>query len=313
MMPVVKLFTFFDANPSGEVVLPYVAEEKNFFSTAIKTFESWIQIINHNIFIEKDLLLSSGVISLFSYSSLIISAFLILHLIYNLIIKNKTPSNNHYIYLLAFYSLFYFVFLIFSHNEGLREGWKYSVNFFICEIIVTYYGISLVIKKIKQRYLVIRKRSDIMLSCSIIFFLIMAFLSSDMLSFGFMIPRSPEYSHMIILNKNVDLDRSCYIIKIHPDQPQIDYYYGLQKNAVYFGEPPGFYEALGNYDKKAKCFYYQYVDLSEDDILDNRKQLDNQKIDKLFSNCKKEGVFHFNNSKNQEYDSKAFSLFKYLC
>ena len=301
VMPVVKSFTFYEDPLSrgdkieGNEIFSFVANTKNVF-------------IN-NVIINKDLHSQSGFVSLFTYFGLAFSIIILTNLIYNLIKRKKLQSYYKWISLFAFYNLFYLFFQITFHMEGLRTSWKYSVNYFLCEIILTYFVILFLIDRIKIKKIDLKYNVNLIEFFVLILFFIIALLTSNALSFNNKIQNPPEVSEMFFLMENIKLNETCKIIKVHPNQPLIDYYFGLQKNAIFFGKPPSFYKKLQKYEKENKCFYYydaKYFtefDFEHQDVV----KIDSKKIDQLFKNCKKSIII------NSNLEERPFNLIKYIC
>jgi len=272
-------------------------------------------MLKNSILIEKDLNLKSGRVSLFTYSGFSISILFTIMLVYNLIKRKKILSKYVPIFLLAFYNAVYFIFQLSFQGEGFREGWKTSVNYFLCEIILTYFVIFLLVDKIainKPKYI-----RNIAKLISISLFFILALVSTTALSYNlneFYAPNPPETIEMYALIENVKLDESCKIIKVSFSQPLIDYFFGLQRNALYFGNLPEFYESLRAYEKQDKCFYYYDAKHFTEYDYENKIAVDInlQKVNKIFGDCKKELVFEFDNQKQDDFH-RTFSLFKYTC
>ncbi len=266
-----------------------------------------VNIIDHNIIINKDLFLREGYISIFSYSSFIISLILIIILIISIVKGKQINSKNEWIYIFVFFSIFYFIFQLGFHMEGLRSGWKYSMNYFLSEIIITYFAISWLVKKIfyKLSKGIIYPITIVL----IISFLMIAYISSDSISFDITPNVEPYFDDMIILQRNVNLNNSCKIIEVTGSQPLLDLYFSIQGNSLDMGSPPHFYENIKNLKKNGRCFYYydeKY--LTENDYLYGEKfEIDFEKLEQSFILCDKTIVFD-----SPRFD-RPYTLIRYDC
>jgi hypothetical protein len=209
--------------------------------------------------------------------------------------------------------------------EGLRSASKYSVNYFLCEIILTFFAFSWLADKLASRYpefaskivhflfdeKIISKKDIVslmqfLLICS---FLILSFASTTMLSFRISPYTEREIAEINLLKENVNFDKSCWIIKVFAGQPNIDYYFGLQKNALFFGFPPGFYDSIKNYEKKGKCFYYydEKFYTENDYKYEFVFKLNLEKVDESFASCNR------TLEAESSIENRPFSLIRYDC
>ncbi|MBN2422213.1 oligosaccharide repeat unit polymerase [Candidatus Woesearchaeota archaeon] len=303
-MALVKLFTvqefdflLFRNNELGE---------NRLFSFIGKSF----YIFKYNVIANKDLSLSSGYVSLFTYFGVAFSAILFLFLIFRLITNSKKSNKfnvNNLIFIFVFYNLIYIVFELFFTMEGFRESWKYYAQHIFCEIIIVYYMILFLIERIfnKYSYTII---NSVKFSAVFLFFLI-AFFTSPGLSLDRLSVWNPTVDELNILTENILINESCEIIKISVGQPVLDYYYSLQKNSVYFGIPPEFYENLERYDKKGKCFYFydEKYYTERDYNSENLFKADIEKMDNIFKECIKSIDFE------SPLENRPFSLIRYIC
>ncbi|MCK5026396.1 MAG: hypothetical protein KAS15_07390 [Nanoarchaeota archaeon] len=284
LMSVVKYFTYYKD--------PYMQGTEISGTGFFSYISNLMNVINHNLFIQNDFSLQSGYVSLFSYLGPIISLILIAWIAYKLIKQQHVKSKYSILYLFAFYNLFYLFFQLSVHMGGLRDAIKYSVNYFICEIILVYFAVCWVVGYFmskKPEYLINATKS-----VCVLFFFIVIVSSSITLSLKPVSSIEPEVPELILLN-GYKIDESCYIIKVHPAQPKIDYYYGLQRNVLFFGRPPFFYENIRQYPKTGKCFYYydEKTTLISDQpqielgSYEHYYNIDSKKIDGLFDSCNK--------------------------
>ena len=264
-------------------------------------------ILEHNIFVEKNLLLKSGNISIFTYFGFVVSIIIIITLLYHLIKREKLNQEYKWISIFAFYAFFYFIFQISFNMEGLSKPWKTSVNYFLCEIILTYFAVSWLVNKAmrkKPKYLM-----DITKFTLMTLFFLVAIISTSALTFNMHPQVEAPVVDMVMLKKNVDFDYSCKIIKTTSGQPLLDYYYSAQENSIFFGKPPGFYESVDKYDKKGKCFYYYNEFFTKYNYNGSMyvHRIDFKKVDQLFRSCDKSIEFE------SSLKNRPFSLIKYKC
>jgi len=302
-MSIVEFYTHHNEGLWGERLNEQFKDKpKNLISHLINA----VYLLKHNIFVEKDLLLQSGRVSLFTYSGFIISSILVIALVYSLIKRKEIKSKHKWVYIFAFYNMIYFIFNI-SFTKGLMgRGIRYSVNYYLCEIIVTYFAISWLAGKL------ISKQSKYIINATkflfILLFFVIALKVSPQLSLQFTAITSKEVPEMKLLRENVNIDESCKIIKINPNQPYLDYYFGLQKNSVFFGAPPLFYESIKRYKKEGKCFYYYDQYFTEYEYRgEGMHRIDLNKVNQLFISCNKSIEFE------SPLEDRPFSLVKYIC
>ena len=260
-------------------------------------------LLENNLGADENLLLENGFVSLFFYISLFFSFILIVNLVWFLF-KGYIPNKfSNFAYFFCFYFLVYFLSQVAFHFQGMEAAFRYSVNYFICEIILSYLFIFWVIGRLRFR----RKPYPNFLSVLFVFILFfVVYVSSPSLSYELNNSNSPEAKEMFFLLKNVDLDKECRIIKSNVYQPRLDFYYGVQENSVFFGFPPEMYFFLSKYKQKSRCYYYYHEILLEKEYLtDFRHRINSSEIDLALDDCKKEIVFSGGVGRN--------SLTKYSC
>jgi len=269
-----------------------------------------INVLNNNLVVNKDLALSSGHVSIFLYAGLAISLAWILVLAYRVIRKRGITSENSRLYIFVFYILIFFTFQAGFHMEGFRTP-KYHANYFLGEVMLVYYSLGWLIDRVVK--LGAETREELKLSAAVIFF-VLAMVTSNSLSFSGPPWIEPQVGDMNQLLGNVRFDYGCSIMKVHTGQPILDFYFGAQKNALYLGYPPGFYQdleyILNSENRTGKCFYYYFESYREFDYLyEGTARIERQRVDEIFSS--------FSCNSSVEYENKSqerpLSLVKYMC
>jgi hypothetical protein len=226
------------------------------------------QTLHHNIIEKRDLALSSGVVSLFTYSFLIAS----------FVIASK---RKYKLLSLSLDALIYILVVLCFHIEGMRSGEKYSIFYFVSEILVTYAGLMLVFKRV--------------FFCFIFF--ILAFWLSPLLSFKVKLrPWEVEMSEFRKL-KELALDEECLILKYRDNQPLITFYFPYKFQAIYFDE-------IEETIYKNRCIYH--LDQKYIRNIYTREELRTTDLKKVLSrlrNCDYSTIF----------ESEQFSLSKIDC
>lgn len=283
-------------NLEGDGILSIIQNSKN--------------ILLNNIIEEKDLSLKSGTLSLFSYSTLLIYLVLVFFLSKNIICKKETYLRYRIYYFFAFYNLIFFIFLMSFFAQGLRNSANLQAFYYISEIILTYFALFWILDKYFKK----EKFHNVLKVALPVFFLLLSFFVSPAMSFDnsllsnhFYIEQ--EMFEINLIQENINFDGTCKLLKIHPGQPNFDYYLGLQKNSVYLGIPPEFYESIWRYDKIGKCFYYydeKYLTPRHYDY-EGMFKVNSERIDDLFGLCNKRIEFE------SPLKDRPFSLIKYVC
>jgi len=265
-----------------------------------------VNLLKNNILIQKELSLKSGLASLFTYGGFIVSLILIINIMYSLIKRKEVKSEYKKIYIFAFYYFLYFTFLLAFHRQGYTSSWLYGLNFLFCEFILTYFGISWLIKKIisKKFKIVI----NLLIFVTMVLFFIIALKSSHALSLE-ITPHTEQWVYdMKLLKENVDLDKSCKILKMNMYFQHLDFYYGLQENTIFIGGFYHPYEYIEEYDKTGKCFYYYDPYISEiDRKYSHIVDVDLKKLDESLISCKKTIEFE------SQLEDRPFALIKWSC
>ncbi|MBN2422209.1 hypothetical protein JXB41_03195 [Candidatus Woesearchaeota archaeon] len=272
--------------------------------TTFNVLKHSVYIFHNNIIVNQDLNIKYGFVNLFDYVCILVSLILVFNLITHLSWNKKIKSDNLPFHFCAIAYLFFMFFQLGFTVHGLRYSFKYSVHVFICAILLSFYGIRWVASK----FLKIKNQKALNFFL-ILLFIVLTIITADNLNYSFAFETQPLYAEMLNIKKNIELDSSCKIIKIHSGQPPLDFFYGLQENAVFFGMPPEFYENLGKYNKKGKCFYYYnqkyYTDYDYNQNFVFR--IDVNEIDKLMGSCKK--TIEFESS----FQGRSVELIKYTC
>lgn len=286
--------------------------EKGFY-VLLNTFNLFISNISKG-----DLLLSNGRISIFLYLFIIFSIILIFNLIKKIIKDKKTINiKDKYIYMFVFFGLFHFIFQIFFHIDGMRGAHKYSINYFLCEVLIVYYVIDKIINYVINKYSIKKKIGKYI---SILFILILfyiSFQSSAIITFNQnyslypIAPIEPHSYEMIYLLNNYQINDSCRFLKIIFYQPNIDSYYGIEtyKRSIKLGKPPDYYDNLNNLNKNEACYYFYNQKDIIDKSFDNHYFLNITLIDKILKDCNKslEIVVPI------MFTRKNKTLYKYMC
>ena len=297
-------------------------------------------VLYENIILEKHFFLGSGFVSVFTYIGIIASSVLIISLFLNqqaLKTRRKMPF-----FLLAFFSLFYIIFQVSFHIEGLSSGIKYSVFYLFCHIALTFFAVSRIAKKFfptsslrdfSEFLFGTRKKSDAVLHAVtyiiIVFVIILAVKTSESLSYRFINDDNPSveprYLEMLHI-KNAMIDKECIIVLVSDFQPLIHHYLGLQDSTISFGSPPDFYKKLREFNKSGKCFYYykEKIKLFTDNKSVKRVRgtfyaeyttINNDKVDKIFSSCNRSVIYRvpMNISHDGNFLEFKNNLIKYSC
>jgi hypothetical protein len=192
------------------------------------------------------------------------------------------------VFMFALFNIFYAVFLFFLNVQGLRSASKYSITYYICEIVVTYYAIIWLINKFTHvRYVAY---------AGILLFFAAGLAMPNALSWNFKhdLP-DPVYEEAKALN----LDEKCLVAKVHANQPIIDQFTGMQRRVVYFGRIKGFYDNINTFNKSGKCIYFH------EKLYENKMDyavIDFDKVAGQMSGCKKTIVQRFDNADIVRYD-----------
>jgi len=227
-----------------------------------------------------DFALPSHYISLFTFSGMAASLVLLIYMSYRYLLRKSIDNNQ--IYIFAAYVLAYSAFLVPFNIEGYQAAFKYSIQYFPSEIIVTFFGIQLLAKFIKNN-----EYRSYATYIAIAVFLVLTEMTTHAFAIDYHYEHiNQEDPELDIMTSSVELDRSCIIAKVFAEQPEIDYYYGLEKNAVIFGKGPEFYLNLKKYNVSGKCIYFQFKEYPLPRY-DARWNISEQRMDAILSGCQK--------------------------
>lgn len=214
-----------------------------------------ISIFIHNTFVQKDLALSSGYVSIFFYIGLIAALFFLSYFLASLGNK-KLKNKNHLLNIVVIFTLFFIGFQLFFNMMGLRALWISTFNYFAFLVIMSFlfikHIVSMYVKGIRGKYI---------LYALVILVSVVALLSSDAMVIHEEYSKDLHYREFELLDKRFERDDRCFLLKASTFQPSFDYYLGGQDKAIFLGLGEEFYNSLIDLNKTGKCFYYHH-DLS---------------------------------------------------
>lgn len=288
-------------------------------------------ILYNNLIINNDLSIFHGSATIFTFLGVFLSFIFIIHFI-RYCSKKKTlikyPHKS--ILIFAFYNVIYLFFQLSFHIEGLRSGFKYSVQYWICEIMLfTYSYIVFLEPKLYLKWIKLVGR--------IVFILVTIFILSIFFKGSFDYDdKTPDITYTYVSDVlSVDLDSKCYIIKTNRAMPYYDKIHGLSSRALHLDYNEGVlsrikgsvYSKIKGYIKPGNCYYfldiYYFGDAGEFWYTDSGVEpnltyhlLDPGKVDQSFENCDKSLVGTFwENSDFTRYANgpNGDALFRYDC
>jgi hypothetical protein len=249
-------------------------------------------VLRNNILGQHDLNLKFGNVSLLTYIALGVAALVLPLGTFRELGKRELNANTAKLFFVSLMYLFMFSFVFLVHIEGLRSGEKYSVNFFILEILIGY-GIFYrflprLIPKLKETYL---SKMGFLGGCLALF----AMLSID---HGFFISRpypfeTAQVDQYRILSA-INIESQCLLIKYNTNTPVIDFFFPMRMKSIEIksvGE-------LTAFIKPESCFY-----LFDSPFYSPKPEvLDAEKVTPVLKRCKKEILY----MKEQSYTFLKF-------
>lgn len=221
--------------------------------TTLPLVKNSLSVLIHN-FRMGDFNLSSGHYSLFLPASLLGAVASLV-----MLLKKDRSVITRQISFLSVIMLFIFFTIITTHIEGLRSGEKYSINYFIAEIVIAYYWI----------FKLSGKRFQWLGNILCTAFFALALQSNHF----FKIKQFPAPRHEYGIYqefKGTNFDKSCSLIKRNSYEPLIDFFYPLSMKYVMLDELPPI--------PNGHCFY-----LFEDYYINNT-------IEETLASCQKSRI-----------------------
>lgn len=241
-------------------IATHVVEGKDFYLHGNKLSPGFFAVLGNipyvfqqNIFQHSDWSLTSGSITLFTYTNLIIFLGLAFRF-------NKEPLEYFWISLIG---VFYMTVTLFFHIEGLRSGQKYSVNYFAFEVLITYVMILRILSK-----------TPVIAKFVCWGFFILAFSTSPVMNFDMTKTRLIEVEEYNAL-KATHLNNKCFVIKFQNHHPLMSYYFPHRFTTVDWKEVTT--EGI----EKGECYYY----------FNQHFRGLRPEVDRMFNSCNKKSIF----------------------
>lgn len=226
-------------------------------SDAASFLKSRALVFYKNVFIDRDLLLASGRVSLFFYTALPAALVFLGISVFRIVSGSPFGASLAGLCLLSSFFLLYLFIQTFGDLSGLKDPWKSSFFIFHVCIILSFYSFKLAWDFFLARKPAIAHvsflRPAYFAGISLAFILL-----SPRLGIGFDYDMDVDYIEYSYITGQMEPDRSCFILKQSLLQPNLDYFFGAQEQSVYLGTGEDYYRGLESLNKSGRCFYYHH-------------------------------------------------------
>jgi hypothetical protein len=286
ILGLLSLFMVFAAAPIlvtiGHGSDPFIHDKVIEGNSVLSLIKNASHILQYNVIDQRDLDLEMGNISFFTYIALLAAPFVIFFGFYNKIKKIELKPLHKKLIFISLLFICMFSFLIFIHKEGMRSGEKYSVNFYILEILLSF-GLLYILSE------------NVTIIVGLAAFIWVFNGTSNFFVTSPRLYQSHFYDQYLLL-KNIELDPNCTLIKFNSNTPVIDHFFPNRLKSAEF-ETIVELEKFANQAKCAYLFESPYYSPKPD-------VLDSNKVDPVFEKCKRDVIFEI---------EKSYTFIKYSC